>query len=288
MVTAGSAVEQSSVRRAPISLSAWRCLRYEVALNGLRILWETVNDFSLWRLIEYPWATRVLGVRHGDTVIDIGSGTSSFPHMLAKEGVNVVIVELEARRVRWQRDKRRATARPGDGDLLPVVADATRLPFRDGSAPFISAVSTLEHIPDDVAAGREIGRVLAPGGIVALTLPFTSSERRSFFAGIRPFRQVARNAFVQEGKPGSFFRFYTNDDIQRTYIEPAHADVVERHAFGRSILNGRYHETRLTRFWRRFVLKDLLLAWLIHPLEERFDRSDPLYVMLALRKRRDE
>jgi hypothetical protein len=143
-------------------------------------------------------------------------------------------------------------------------------------------------IPDDVAAGREIGRVLAPGGIVALTLPFTSSERRSFFAGIRPFRQVARNAFVQEGKPGSFFRFYTNDDIQRTYIEPAHADVVERHAFGRSILNGRYHETRLTRFWRRFVLKDLLLAWLIHPLEERFDRSDPLYVMLALRKRRDE
>jgi hypothetical protein len=46
-------------------------------------------------------------------------------------------------------------------------------------------------------------------------------------------------------------------------------------------------KTRLTRFWRRFVLKDLLLAWLIHPLEERFDRSDPLYVMLALRKRCD-
>jgi hypothetical protein len=35
------------------------------------------------------------------------------------------------------------------------------------------------------------------------------------------------------------------------------------------------------------VLKDLLLAWLVHPLEERFDRSDPLYVMLALRKRCD-
>jgi hypothetical protein len=35
------------------------------------------------------------------------------------------------------------------------------------------------------------------------------------------------------------------------------------------------------------IEKNLLLAWLIHPLEERFDRSDPLYVMLALRKRCD-
>lgn len=287
MVTAETAVERAPAQRRPVSLPAWRCMLYEVALNGLRILWETVNDFSLWRLIEYPWATRVLGVVQGDTVVDIGSGTSSFPHMLAKEGVNVVVVEIEPHRVRWQRDKRRATARHGDGDLLPIVADATRLPFRDESVQSISAVSSLEHIPDDASVGREIGRVLAPGGVVALTLPFTRSERTSFFAGIRPFKQVMRNAFVQEGKPGSFFRFYTDDDIRRTYIEPANAEVVERRAFGRSILNGRYHETRLTRFWRRLVLKDLLLAWLIHPLEERFDRSDPLYVMLALRKRRE-
>lgn len=287
MVSAETAVERAPAQRKPVSLPAWRCVLYEAALNGLRILWETVNDFSLWRLIEYPWATRALGVARGDTVVDIGSGTSSFPHMLAKEGVNVVVVEIEHHRVRWQRDKRRATARPGDGELLPIVADATRLPFRDEAVQYISAVSSLEHIPDDAAVGREIGRALAPGGVVALTLPFTSSERTSFFAGIRPFKPVARNAFVQEGKPGSFFRFYTDEDIRQIYIKPANAEVVESRAFGRSILNGRYHETRLTRFWRRFVLKDLLLAWLIHPLEERLDRSDPLYVMLALRKRRD-
>jgi SAM-dependent methyltransferase len=267
-----------------ITLPAWRTIAYEVALNGWRILWETVNDFSLWRLIEYPWATRALDVRPGDLVVDIGSGTSSFPHMLAKEGVDVVIVELEADRVRWQRDKRRATARPGDGRFLPLVADATRLPFRDGSVRRISAVSSLEHIPDDGAVGREIGRALAEDGLVVLTLPFTSGERTSFFAGVRRFTQVGRNAFVQEGKAGSFFRFYTEDDIERVYIAPAHARVTERAAFGRSLLNGRYHETRLTRYWRKFVLKDWLLARVVHPLEERFDRSDPLYVMLALEK----
>ena len=62
------------------------------------------------------------------------------------------------------------------------------------------------------------------------------------------------------------------------------AALVQLRGFGRSILNGRYHETRLTRYWRRFVLKDLLLALVVHPLEERFDKSDPLYVMFTLRK----
>jgi SAM-dependent methyltransferase len=269
-----------------ISLPALRCVLYEIALNGWKILWRTKNDFSLWRIIEYPWCTRALKVKRGDLVVDIGSGTSSYPHMLAKEGINVVIVELEYDRVRWQREKRRATEQPGDGQLLPLVADATRMPIRDGAADRIAAVSALEHIPDDAAVGREIGRALAEDGLAILTLPFTSTARTSFFKGIRNFKQVARNAFVQEGKVGSFFRFYTHQDIKQIYIEPANADVVEQSAFGRSILNGHYHETKLTKYWRRFILKDWLLAKIIHPLEERFDPSDPLYVMLALRKKR--
>ena len=267
-----------------ISLPGLRAVMYEVALNGWRILWRTVNDFSLWRLIEYPWVTRALKLKRGDLVIDIGSGTSSYPHMLAKQGVNVVIVELEHDRVRWQQAKRRQTARPGDGQLLAMVADGTKLPIRDGAAQRIAAVSSLEHVPDHEAVGREIGRALANGGIAVLTLPFTTAERQGFFEGIRRFKKVGRNAFVQEGKAGSFFRFYTEDDIERVYIKPANAAVIERAAFGRSLLNGRYHETRLTRYWRRFVLKDWLLAALVHPLEERFDPSDPLYVMLALEK----
>lgn len=268
----------------PVRLSEWRTVAYEVALNGWRILRKTVNDFSLWRIIEYPWATRALDLRRGDLVLDLGSGTSSYPHMLAREGVDVVVLELDAERVRWQLHKRRATARPGDGRFFPLVASATQMPIRDGSVLRIAAVSSLEHIPDDTAVGRELGRVLARGGVAAVTLPFTSTERTSFFAGIRKFVPVERNAFVQEGKAGSFFRFYTAADLERVYARPTGLLMSRLEGFGRSILNGRYHETRLTRYWRRFVLKDLLLALIVHPLEERLDRSDPLYVMFTLRK----
>lgn len=269
---------------APVKLSALRCVAYEIALNGWRILRETVNDFSLWRIIEYPWSTKALGLRRGDLVLDVGSGTSSYPHMLAKEGVDVVVLELDADRVRWQLQKRRETARPGDGRFFPLVASATAMPIRGESVERLAAVSSLEHIPDDEFVGREIGRVLASGGLAAITIPYTSTERTSFFKGIRTFIKVQRNAFVQEGKAGSFFRFYTDADIERVYVRPANARVGEWRGFGRSWLNGRYHETRLTKYWRRYVLKDLLLALIVHPIEERIDRSDPLYVMFTLRK----
>ncbi|NNJ09256.1 class I SAM-dependent methyltransferase [Chloroflexales bacterium ZM16-3] len=273
-------------RRAgePVQLSALRCVAYEIALNGWKILRETVNDFSLWRIIEYPWSTKALGLRRGDLVLDVGSGTSSYPHMLAKEGVDVIVLELDADRVRWQLQKRRETARPGDGRFFPLVASATEMPIRSESVDRLAAVSSLEHIPDDESVGREIGRVLTSGGLAAITIPYTSTERTSFFKGIRKFIQVQRNAFVQEGKAGSFFRFYTDADIDRVYVRPANAHVGDWRGFGRSWLNGRYHETRLTKYWRRYVLKDLLLALIVHPIEEKLDRSDPLYVMFTLRK----
>src|SRR5918998_4615407 len=106
-----------------VNLPGLRSVRYEVTLNGWRILQHTINDFSLWRLIEYPWVTEHLRLRRGDIVLDLGTGTSSYPHMLAREGVNVVVLELDRERVRWQQQKRRAAARPGDGDVIPIVAD---------------------------------------------------------------------------------------------------------------------------------------------------------------------
>src|SRR5438045_2984043 len=45
-----------------------------------------------------------------------------------------------------------------------VVGDLTKLPFRDGAFAGVTSGETLEHLDDDRAAAREIGRVLAPGG----------------------------------------------------------------------------------------------------------------------------
>ncbi len=271
---------------AKVGLSPLRALRYEVQFHGPRILLRTFNDFSLWRLIEYPWALQMLGLKRGDWLLDIGTGTSTFPVMLTRQGVNVVILDLDPKRVAYVRDLYSRVSRRGDGKLLAVAADARCLPFFDASFDHISAISSLEHIPNGLAVGHEIGRVLRPGGRCVVTVPFTRSHRDHFFKGIKKFLEVGPNEFVQEGK-GYLVRFYNPRALKEHFLDPMAARVVGTRYFGRAILNGLYHETRLNRFWRTFIIKDLLLAYLVHPLEEAFMRhSEPFGIILGLEKGR--
>jgi len=263
-----------------IQLSALHCLLYETQINGLGILRKTINDFSLWRLIEYPRVTHILDAASGDLILDIGSGTSSYPLMLAKQGTRVIAVELEAARAQWQQDKARSLKLA----VLPVVADATALPFAANTFRRITSVSAIEHIPDDRAVGAEMGRVLQPNGIAAISVPFTFDERRGFFRGLKNFRRINKNEFLQEGR-GNLVRFYTDADLESRFAVPMHARIEAKSFFGRALLNDRYHETRLNRYWTFFVLKDLLLTWTVYPLEEIFmKKSEPFGVIFKLRK----
>lgn len=263
-----------------IQLSSLQTLISEIQINGWKILNKTVNDFSLWRLIEYPGVTRILEAEPECMVLDIGSGTSSYPLMLAQRGARVIAVELEPARAQWQQDKARSLRL----NVMPVVADACALPFATDSFSRITSVSAIEHIPNDRAVGAEMGRVLRPGGIASLSVPYTFQERKHFFAGLKNFEQVAPNEFVQQGR-GNLVRFYTDADLESHFAQPMHARIENKSFFGRALLNDRYHETRLNRYWTRFVLKDLLLTWLVYPFEETFLRqSEPFDVIFRLRK----
>lgn len=55
---------------------------------------------------------------------------------------------------------------------VDVVADAERLPFRDGIFQRVECDAVLEHVRDPVVVVREIERVLSPGGYAHLVTPF--------------------------------------------------------------------------------------------------------------------
>lgn len=52
-----------------------------------------------------------------------------------------------------------------------VAAEAPRLPFADGSFDVVTAYDVIEHVEDDSGFVRELARVLAPGGTLAVHVP---------------------------------------------------------------------------------------------------------------------
>ncbi|WP_199155497.1 class I SAM-dependent methyltransferase [Chromobacterium sp. ASV23] len=59
---------------------------------------------------------------------------------------------------------------------VDYVAEATALPFTDGSLDYIMSSHVLEHIPDVISAWQEWERVLKPGGINFMVVPKRNAE----------------------------------------------------------------------------------------------------------------
>lgn len=54
---------------------------------------------------------------------------------------------------------------------FPLCGDLTRLPYRNNTIDFISALDVLEHINEDHLAVSEMSRILKKDGIVVITVP---------------------------------------------------------------------------------------------------------------------
>ncbi|MER5472727.1 methyltransferase domain-containing protein [Streptomyces sp. NPDC002685] len=87
------------------------------------------------------------------TCLDVCCGTGAHAPALAEQGWTPVGVDLSGGQLSY------AVRR------LPVMqADATSLPFRDGSLPAAACVLAHTDVPDYAAVLSEVARVLRPGG----------------------------------------------------------------------------------------------------------------------------
>jgi SAM-dependent methyltransferase len=120
-------------------------------------------------------------VRRENRVLDLGCGDGRHAFEAYKRGADVVAVDLDDTALKHVHDMflgiAEAGEAPGYARALALRGDAFALPFPDGGFDRVIAAEVFEHLEDDRAALAEAVRVLAPGGLLAITVPRWWPER---------------------------------------------------------------------------------------------------------------
>ena len=131
--------------------------------SRLRSMLANEADMSFKRRSEAVYD--FLRIDRGHRVLDLGSGRGFYLRFTRELYPEADVIGLELDRPLLRTALSRV---PGS---RVVNASAYDLPFADESFDRIIFSEVIEHIPDDARAMREIVRVLAPGGVLALTTP---------------------------------------------------------------------------------------------------------------------
>ncbi len=122
-----------------------------------------------------------LQIKPGDRLLDLGAGFGRHAYEAARHGARVVALDYAEGELTQVRNTFAAMAEAGeiaaDRFVGTVRADATCLPFADGTFQHIIVSEVLEHIQNDVGVIAEMQRILAPGGMLAVTVPTWYPEK---------------------------------------------------------------------------------------------------------------
>jgi len=255
-----------------------RTLRQEPVL-GLKRLALPVG---YWRAVEFAYVWRQLRPPAGARVLDIGSPKDLAAMLAYHRGYEVVATDILPTAVLLSRRYGSAQGLEGHGRgrVHAEVQDARALTYADDSFDAAYSVSVLEHIPDDgdSAAMRELMRVVRPGGVVVVTVPYDRRYRETFVDGP-----------VYERKPlGSeavfFERHYDRESLTKRLLGQGTAEVVDLSFWGEGAIR---MEALLDRVGPLRLPLSPLEAFLSTALLRRVDpdgRAHPMAAFFTLRR----
>lgn len=156
--------------------------RVEIKVTGAR------NELSAGQQClfgGYRWKTgQLVPLRHHKEAKVRGAAfTAAFHRLLADIPDDGLLLDLGGGN-RQVDDARYINADYADYAEPDLIADATKLPFRDNSVDAVYSTGVFEHINDPRKAGAEVARVLKPGGRAIIGWAFMQpihSEGQHFY-----------------------------------------------------------------------------------------------------------
>ena len=127
---------------------------------------ESVLRSHTWRTAENSAAYVLAHVVAGMDLLDVGCGPGTITIDLAKRVAPGQVIGVDASASVLE-GAARAAEEAACANVTFQSGDITQLEFEDGSFDIVHAHQVLQHLPDPVAALREMRRVCRPGGVVA-------------------------------------------------------------------------------------------------------------------------
>lgn len=193
-----------------------------------------VDDYRRWRpgyppeLV--PWLFERCGLRPGDAVADIGSGTGLFSRELLAAGLRVLAVEPNAP----MREAAEA-ALGGSPDFVSIDGSAESTGLADGAVALVCAAQAF-HWFDAPAARAEFARIALPLGHVALIWNVRRGDT-PFLAAYEALLREHAPEYSRSGKPAQ-----ADKRIIATFFAPSpfeQESFVHEQYFDREGLRGR-------------------------------------------------
>jgi 2-polyprenyl-3-methyl-5-hydroxy-6-metoxy-1,4-benzoquinol methylase len=145
-------------------------------------------------------------------VLDVGCGEGHFAGALARQGAEVVAIDVA------EEPLRRARVRHPDLDTRLVEPEAP-LPLEDSSFDIVWAGEVIEHVADTSRWLSEVRRVLRSGGLLLLSTPDHGPLSRLRLG-------MSRRAFEAHFDPRSdHLRFYTRRVLEELLADFGFEDV---------------------------------------------------------------
>lgn len=215
-----------------------------------------VNPLSYPRLIEFASVMRHMAPHQSDTRTLLDIGSPKLPSLLLAHRSRATVYATDIRPY-FIRSHRHFLERLGHAAdigrrLFLETQDATGLTYPDAMFDAVFSISVIEHIPGngDSRAMREIARVLKPGALVSLTVPFSAAGYRETYV-----RRDVYERQRQASEPVFYQRHYDKAALYDRLIAPSGLRVVAVDYFGEPGF-------KFERFWNRVPMRwKLPLLW---------------------------
>jgi SAM-dependent methyltransferase len=227
---------------------------------------------------------RRMALEKGDFVLDAGCGEGRhvfecFRHDCCVLGMDLSRQSLlKARYVLGQMKERQEA----NGRALLLRGDALCLPFQERTFDKVICAEVLEHVDSDRLGISELGRILKPGGKIAVTVPTLFTEHAYDFLSKEYFRTPGGH--VRKVIPQDLARSLEKNDLHVYAVGFAHA-FHSPYWMLRCLFGLPSEKAILPRIYRKFLYLSLFsrpLRFLEKVCNYFFPKSIILYAQKAL------